>query len=105
MYHIHMFVLDKMVFCVQVHVDGTLEQMNCEHEKIHEILGGRLTFVGTIPEKEISCVALAAQDSNMEKNMYPFRDTFDLPIFGPVFFVKNDDEGVPLDLLIRDLSP
>ena len=97
----------EMVHCLEISISGEITEIECAHDKIHKLLGGRLTFVGTLPDKQISAVALSiAQDVKAaeEKNNYEFqRDQFDIPIYGRVIFVKNDDNGEPLDLHLTDL--
>jgi hypothetical protein len=88
--------------CIRIRTDGTLEEVDCNRENLHEIMGGALTFVGALPESNIVALGLEAPEPTV--NTFPFpSDTFDLPIRGDVVLVKTDEFGYDVNIVLTDM--
>ena len=75
-----------------------------DQTKLHEYLGGDITFVGAIPE--LNCVAVARREGGGELNAHLLGESIDGMVRGAIYLVgvDADGEGIDLDLTTIEMS-
>lgn len=94
--------------CVLLQTNGTAQVIESEPDKLHIVLEGPLTFVGTVRTQETHGIALARRSLTLEENQIPndvdfvinpFCETFDFdPTSSHIIIVETDEHGDPINL-------
>ena len=93
--------------CVYCEVPaGTLTSVRMLQSNAHTLLGGPVTLVGAIPTLQAVAVARSNPDPTSSPNPACTNPHYfhDVPILGPILFVKSDQYGNPVDLGLRELE-
>ena len=77
--------------CVLVDVNGQLSDVSVDDGKLHEFLGGKVTFVGAIPELSAVAVGVAACYGDM--NRHSLGDYIEENVKGRILLVGSDSFG------------
>lgn len=82
--------------------DGTSSCVDVNMNRLHEFMGGDISFMGTI-NCDIVVVGLSCSE-NLDTNVYSFPESCESTICGDVLLVETDDEGNPVDMRYENVT-
>ena len=87
-----------MVRCLLVTPDMQFTEYDIPQKETATVMGGRITFVGAIPELNAYLCALCQSEHLKEWKHLPFMEE---NVRGDVFVIASDEEGGEIDLDIN----
>ena len=86
--------------CLLVSSCGTIKHISANQDDVHKILGGKITFVGAIPE--FNAFVVAARDSNEQVHAWNEDDRViaskSHTVRGSILIGASDEDGNETDL-------